>query len=464
MPNSLIINPGSVSFSEIRQRMIEYGFDGPWRDWLESSDTMVIVEWLAGMGAFLQYSNFARRRETSLEHAQLESSIYELAVQRGYLVPPVTAAEMSMTILSNDELNIGIGDLVGLLGNYNLYSLKSYEISANVETEITCVIGDLETFFRQVNVGRDFVTYSFETEHRYIGIQLEEFRAGTLVGSLTDDDVYVEGVLVDLESIPRSDFDQDTGRYSSNYLLRRTMSGVVRIYSGNGALGWKSENASAISYRVLTYGANVASSLNDTPSLSLAGDVIINNFEISKLPNFDPDKENVRATARYYPKDGNIIHDRHYESSIRGSSPVVGRVDDVYAVNIDPIEDVYILTRETLTTQDKVDLENFVDQRRGLGIPVQYTYLSRSDGVIFNARYRILRNQLNDDLRNRVQFYLDNKRFKFCRENKTLSSIELGLELSANFGIQFIPVDESYAVSLGPRDFFRLFLLVLLER
>ena len=271
------------------------------------------------------------------------------------------------------------------------------------------------------------------------------------------------GTVVPLESVARSDFDQDTGRYSSNsYLLRRTLPGVVRIYSGNGALGWKPD-ASEITYRVLTYGANVVSSLRDTPSLVLNGDVQVNSFEISKLPNFDPDKENVRATARFYPKDGNIIHDRHYEASIRGSSPVVGRVDDVYAINIDPIEDVYILTREELTTQDKTDVERFVDQRRGMGIPVRYTYISRSDGVSFDARYRIARNQLNDDLRSRVQTYLDTRRFKFCRENKTLSIVELGLELSATFGVQFNPVDVSYSVSLGPKDFFRLFSLLLLE-
>ena len=163
MPNNnLIVNPGSVSFSEIRQRLIEYGIEGPFKDWLESSDTMIIAEWLAGMGAFLQYSNFARRRETSLDHAQLDSSIYELAVQRGYLVPPVSAAEITLTILSSEELNIGVGEMIGLLGNYNLYSLKEYKISADSETDIVCVVGDLETFDRDIRVGQDFVTFSFE--------------------------------------------------------------------------------------------------------------------------------------------------------------------------------------------------------------------------------------------------------------------------------------------------------------
>lgn len=444
MANLTPISLESLSFetilSDLRAWIKSKPEGAAWQDFYDSSDGTIIAEWIAGLATFRAYQELIRVRESQLDSAQLPTSIYNLAFNRGLLVPPGKAPELLLTLdlPENAMLSVDTDDYVGMVGPYDLYSLESKTMSGGRNT-LKVVVGRLNEFEQQISSMPKFKLFEFVTPDPYLAVQMERFIANTDEVLLQSDPNFLKEV-------------------KNDFLLRRTLPGIARIYVGNGVLGWYRSNVTRIQYRVLTYADDITQILASAqPTVSI--DALLVSYEVTKTPTFAPEKEDIRAIARFYPLDGRIVTDADYEAVILKFFG--GIVHDVYSYNTDPQQQIHIIKRPSFDMNNGEvhnlrEIKNIIDSKRALGMQTIYHLYSESQGIAFSPVMKIQLADYTNQLVAQVNKYLADKCFKFLRETKTMTATDLAIELSAEFSIEFKPTNPTASVSITPMSFFQV--------
>lgn len=150
---SFVVDPQLVSFESIRQGLVNYvstrSTDAAWKDFYESSTGQVLIELMAGMMTYLQYTAAVGRRETYLAYAQNRSSQVALAETLGYSVyrgrnPVVTLKVTPSTTIALPRLSL-LDYPMGTFDQYYLYPAEAVALTAGVQTDIDLVVGTLKT-------------------------------------------------------------------------------------------------------------------------------------------------------------------------------------------------------------------------------------------------------------------------------------------------------------------------------
>ena len=436
-----MINPTSLSFEQILDDLLHHAKDKPdglsWQDWLNSSDGTIVAEWIAGLATFRAYHEMMRIRESQLDHAQIASSVFNLAFNKGLLVPPAMAAEMLLTITVPQQRSIDRGDFIAVIGDYECYSLDSKTVEGPNQ-QVRVVVGHQRSWAQIVPGLKQFQTFRYISTDPFFAQQLEEF--------------LVDGQPINLLSDP--DY---LNERSNNFLLRRVMPNQSRVYIGNNIIGWYNPVATNLEYRVLTYAEDVLDSLAGAPRLLIDG--TIDAYAVTLQPSFDPDKEEIREIARFYPVDGRIVTDSDYGVIIRKNFG--GILDDVYSFNTDPDQHVHILKNANFGTgaQEEEYLSRIgalVNSKRGLGMNVLYTLHEKETGLSFTTALRIPKESYTNELVEEVNKYLATSLYRFMREERTYTTIGLAVELSAKFNVRFYP-NADHTLTVQPTDFFKSF-------
>lgn len=441
------IDPRHVSFDDVRQDLLAWAQNKPggmaWTDWLSSDDGTIIAEWIAGLATFRKVAEIMRQRETSLDYAQQESSIYNLAFDRGLLVTPsnvaVTTLTLATTASAQSPLAVTPGQLVGMQGTYDLFSLEGKTL--HPADTLRCAVAHMTTFTPVFSTLAPFSMFDVLVPDRYIAIELESFVA--------------DGVPIPLVAEPNSLAGQ-----TNTFLLRRVLPGEVRLYVGNGTLGWYKPTVASIAYTCLSYGQDVTAALAYTPTLAI--DATLVSFAQTQTPSFDPDKETLRAITRYYPLDGRIVQDGDYEATIR--KYYGGVLYDVFSYNSDPDQQVHLLPNPSYgagaqAANQLANITATVDAKRGLGIDVIYTVVDPASGQELDLTFQVTpASAYSYDLQRQVNDITTKQLFQFVRDGaRTYSAVAIATQLSARFGVQMTPADPTISLTLLPTDFLKTF-------
>ena len=440
-----IIQQRSISFDTIKADLIAYVKAKPeylrWKDFLESSAGTIVIDLIAGLGGFDSYNQLARRLESYLDFARLQSSVYELAFNRGFMVPPADAPEITLNVTTIANETVNNGDLVGTISDYEVYSLESKTILTGIPTDLKCVVGRLETRTIDLSDFSMFSTIVVGITEANLARQLERLMSGTTVLTLVDDIVNVGG---------------------STYVLRRAIPNQVRIYLGNGILGWYNSGATSLDYRTLTFDDDIQAKVSNLTVLTgVLTTATLNSQSIDSLGSSLLETEEARGLARFYPLDGRAVTDRDYENIIL--KYYNSYVYDVYAYNdyndvpLEHKEHIYLLKNSYFTPTILADITDLIDSRRSLGILVQYHEIGVSDApysVIINCSFSSP--DLTDEIRAEAENILQSRTNKFMRESTTISTVSIAIELSAYFGIEFYPEDSNTTV-LSANQFVKLY-------
>ena len=473
---SQLLDPSLVSFEELREGLLSYaqGRGGAWRDWLSSSDSMIIVELLAGIGAFVRNSQLTMQREMSLDHAQLDVSVYELAANRGVLVPPCRAVQFEVEVpegLSFREgervgsLNVGEaeeGSDIGGVGGYGLYVFGFDGV------KLTLVVGSLvfdaggergergegvEPSGEGDRVGV-FNTFVFPSDgngyrNRYVARQLERFGVGLEevndLGVVKVPELRSDPAIVSAED---GVFDPSSLVRTGDFVLRRVLPHEVRVYTGNTRrgggiplLGWSSDRN--VFYRALTFGDDhreVAAGLRDGSVKPLWNtDKVPADTGVDSVRGGDTgllgagSREVVRVMSRYYPSDGNLTHDRHYEALVLKYFST--EVWDVLSYNTnpagvpgeDPVQVVLVIEKDGGVGGLLGRVRRLVDQRRMLALVVEYRLAESYLDWEIEVRGDVSQDRLDAWVR-------DNRLNRFYRGAETLRAGELLSEVSDDVG------------------------------
>lgn len=441
---TLPITLKASSFESIREDLLRWSRSRPngelWSDYFEHSDGAIVLEWIAGLAAFINHRELTGVRERYLDTARLTSSVFELAFHKGLLIPPAYAAEYEITLYSDRDLTLHKGARIGSLSMYGLYVKELAFVPARTPKLVTVIVGNELKVTKTFPNMTPFLELRYFPPHTYMAQQLESF-----VDNAT-------GLEIPLQTEP-----QYLSEVRNNFILRRVLPGEVRIYTGNGVLGWTNPNSSSVTYTVYSYDENLQDLMVETPRSELTG-VAFQNIVLTKRPSFNPSREEVRAIARYYPLDGRVVNDADYEAIIL--KMFGGKVLDVYSYNSDPEQEIYLLKDvnfgdDELETDTLNDIQRFLDAKRAMGMRVNYHLREPNEGLTWQTTYTVPYEQLNSALIDQVNQFTTSLLFKFQRKAGTLTSFNIALEMAARFGASFIPNNPNYAVNFQPEDFFK---------
>lgn len=433
-----IIQETSSSFEAIKKDLLTYVEQRPdsakWLDVVETGVGTTIIELISGLGAFKKYHEMMRQRESLMSTALIDSSIYELAFNRGYLVAPLSTALLDITLTATQNLAIAQGDLVGTLsGDYFLYAMDDVALAANTTATIRCAVGVLTTTSITLAGNAPFNTYEFALTLPYPAAQLE---------LLTIDNAPLNL----LSNVPVQE-------NTSTFALRRTVPGKVRMYSGNGKLGWSAATATIMTYRSLSYDQNLETTITSTyPALVINATLVASI--VVQAPEYVNTSE-LKTLALYYPLDGRIVTDKDYEAHIKKAFP--SSVLDVYSYNTDPVQQIEII-KNANQWQGNVTaaaITASVDTRRTLGMSGQYSFKDISDGAAITLSFLVASKDHSTALTEKIDAYLDSICLHFFRTSTQITTTSLAIELTNFTGTKIFPGGTSYSHTFSASEFIR---------
>jgi len=437
-----VINASSLSYEQIRQDLLDYVSSKPdsqkWIDYLESGAGITITDLIAGLGSFHAFKQLMRRQESYLDLAQLESSIIELAFNRGFMLAPTDTLKVDITFTTNSTVQIDAEDIVASGVDFLVYSTEAKIIAPATPTVVTCACGNLQDFSQTLTGLDEFQTFSFIFDNKF---GANAFESLTFNGTLS------VPMLSDLNYLQT---------YGNDFVLRRMLPNEVRIYVGNGVLGWYNNAITSVQYKILTYNDGMFPTSIELTSLI---DGEIDSFDRVQEPVYGMDKDEIRKTATFYPIDGRIVTNADYEHVIM--KYFGGVLRDVYSYNLDHTQQVYLLTEDSFSEILHLpQIETMVDQKRGAGILVAYEQKAVVDGLDFILNLTVDEEFFYEGLATSVQEFLDAKLYTFWRTAETLTTQKFAIELSAEFEIEFHPAD-SQTLDMEEDDFLKIILLTI---
>jgi hypothetical protein len=341
---------------------------------------------------------------------------------------------VSLNLTTTASTSFDEGDLIATLGTYEMYALESKTI--NGTGTLLCLVGRRSVVTTAVAGLAAFQAFDYTVDDRYFAQQLEAFTVDGDAVPLQSDVDYLAGVLND-------------------FVLRRVMPSHARIYTENNIIKYIKKNTSKLKYTFITYNTNITAALQARPRMLV--NATSNGFTVTLSPAFNPDKEDVRSIARFYPFDGRIVQDNDYTAIILKNFG--GILLDVYSFNDDPIQKISLIKDDSFGSGDQAAeyiaaIKNLVDSKRAKGMRVSYTYKAKSVGLTFTAPMTVPTLSYTNALVEAANDYLEGQLYKFAREEKTITSQSVAIDLSAKFGVPFTPTT-SVSLAMGVQDFLK---------
>lgn len=145
----MLINPSSVSFDTIKNDLLTYTQSKPnsqvWQDKYTGGAGTTVMELLAGLATYLQFTIAAARRESYLFYATARASAIAAAQYLGYSVFRGRNAVLTLSIHPEVTTSIPKLSVVGNFGSYQLITTGAVNLVEDVDQNIEVVIGSLAT-------------------------------------------------------------------------------------------------------------------------------------------------------------------------------------------------------------------------------------------------------------------------------------------------------------------------------
>jgi hypothetical protein len=281
------------------------------------------------------------------------------------------------------------------------------------------VVGNINTITKSVAGVAPFQEFDFTLEDAYAASQLELLTIDGLVVPLVAELNYLTD-------------------YGSDFVLRRISGDKIKIYSGNGTIGYTNASASTMVYRCISYGV-VAPDGN----AALLVDAALTSYTITTSPAYYMPTEDIRGMALYYPLDGRIVQDRDYEAVILkyyGGGVVL----DIYSYNTNPDQVINILVDTSLPAGTLAEIQALVDLKRGQGILVTYNTDLLAAGQDLPLSFNIASQHYSTANLAIITAYIESLyKYKYMKANVDVSPVQLAIDIQAMYGIVIYPT--SYA-------------------
>ena len=326
-----LVRPTSLSFEEIRADLEEYIRTSPEFsdvvDLFEHTVGALLLDLLAGVGAFLSHKALTARRESYLHTALTSRSVYMLGTMLGYSPRRKRLPVVQITFVPSTTADLYRGEAFGTIGAYQLLAFYDFHMTQGTETTQKFVVGAYET-------------YSFTVQETVSWLSVVTPPSSIYGPFAVSDQLTLEGnPLVELilePDVPVSLTDQleELGTYE--VVVTTHHEGGIRITFGDGITGRKPFAGESYTVRYFSGPGYVA----DLPSLEVSSPYIesLTSFEVLDRGADEDPLDAVRTLApRYYSTLKRAVTASDYRSiamSYPGIKDAYAEKDAIAHVNI----------------------------------------------------------------------------------------------------------------------------------
>lgn len=336
-------------------------FDG-WQDYFEGGAGRTIIELIAGSQAIKNHYNLMRVRESSIQHAKLDSSITELAINKGVYRPAAKGYIIELSFTSNTSGQVQEGQMLGAYKDMEVYSLENKLIYLG-ENTLKVTIGKMVTKTFTVQTDDDYFQIDFEYEHEYIGDHFQRLSVNDNVAKIVD--------------TPINLYNQDLDKS----VISLVFGNRGRLIFGDGVIGKKVTYNDIITYRTLNFDKKTIENF-DSKKVQFDNAAIFGQVTFTLERKATPylDKEKLRRVAIRNSIDGRWVETGDYEAGlIREFGEYL---NDVKALDNYPDEDLIILPKVGMATDTLKDqIATLIENKRGNAVKVVTQYIDPEDSA-----------------------------------------------------------------------------------
>ncbi len=353
------LSPAKIA-EDLQQSVSELDEFAGWQDYFAGGAGQTIIELVAGSQAIKNHFNLMRVRESSLVHAKMDSSITELAINKGVYRPPAKGFIVRLSFDSIMSGTIQYGELIGSYKDFNTYSLERKEIVIGANT--------LDITFGHI-VENTIETTSDENFH-IIDVDFDDIFVGDHFHQLivNDDMVHLTDTQMNLYNVNLT-----------NSVINMVSANKSKLVFGDGVIGKLSKRGDVVKYRTFLFDKSVTQKYDHSKlNLNEADMFHISDFEVIRRATGYLDKEVLRRVAIRASIDGRWVQTVDYESGLMRHfgeymSDII--VEDEY-----PTEFITYLPKSGMMTDGlKAEINNMIEDKRGNAVDVRQTFIDPDD-------------------------------------------------------------------------------------
>jgi len=351
------LSPSAIA-KELQEAVSSLPEGESWEDYFEGGTGRTIIELIAGSQAIKNHYNLMRVRESTLQYAKLDSSVTELAINKGVYRPPAKSYILEVDFKSVDSGWYERGDIIGTYKNYDVIVLERTEYLFGHTNTVKCTIGKMEEYNETILSGEEFLERDIKAAHQYLS---EEFQQLVINGD--------EILLIDEELNLYDD-------KLPNSCLRLTYDYFSRLIFGDGIIGKRVFSNDELKFRYISFGADLLDNfyIERFRLGNFASTAEVLDVRILRKPTKYLDKEILRKIAIRNSVDGRWVQVQDYENGILREFGEY--IADIIVKDEYPAENITILPKEDYITDTvKAQIRELVDNKRGNATLINIDYL-----------------------------------------------------------------------------------------
>lgn len=428
--DNTLISPADI-IKDLQRYMAEDESLIGWRDYFEGGAGQTIIELIAASQAIKSHAHYMRIRESSLRYAKLDSSVTELAINKGVYRP--TASNLLTKIyFTNNHLSsstVTTGQIIGSYKDYKVFSTETKTLSVGMNT-LEVLVAHRVTKEIVINTDTSFIKQEFTFDDMFIGSTYEELSAGPTKVNLVSHQLNIYNDLLKTSCI------RMVSKYKSE------------IYFGDGIIGLKpTGDQSNVSYTCYTFNED------------LLGDVLLKNFnffdaDLYQVDSFDimqpaspyMSKEELRRIAIRSTVDGRWVQGLDYENGL--IKEFYNEVDDIYAEDAYPAENLVILPTGSASDYLKERIQTLVNNKKGNAVLVNYVWIDptlEENYIDIDIQMEYYGTDSDTVINKVISEYQGLKENVITRNDSSVSPADIAIELTQN-----LPNGKMYPVDITP--------------
>ncbi len=368
-------NLSPVSIAKELQDAVSSLPDGlAWDDYFSGGAGKTIIELIAGSQAIKNHYNLMRVREGTLQFAKLDSSVTELAINKGVYRPPAKSFIIEITFMPLVTGFLTAGQKIGTYKNYDIIVYETVQHFANSECKVTVTVGKVESYQETIFTAKDFLQVEITALHKYVAGEFQQLSINDISVSLIDEELNLYDPTL------------------KDSCLRLSYDNYVKLVFGDGSIGKKLENNDILKFDFISFGDDLLENFN-VDSMNLGGLIVskeVLTIVVLRKPTKYLDKEILRKIAIRNSVDGRWVQTQDYYNGIMREFGEY--IHDTIVKDNYPAEDITILPKEELFTPTiENSIRELIENKRGNAVLVNLNVLDpvtigRLD-VVFNVHY-----------------------------------------------------------------------------
>lgn len=388
-------------------------FDG-WIDYFEGGTGRTVLELVAGSQAIKNHYNMMRVRESSLQHAKMDSSITELAFNKGVYRPAAKAFIIEYTFNSKVSGTVQNGELIGSYMDTDVYSLESKDIIVGPNT-LQITMGHLQEVQHTVTTEENFHMVTFDFDDMFIADHFQQLTADGEKLTLTDVQMNLYN-----PQLPES-------------VISLVYANQGKMVFGDGEMGRKAIRNEVLTYRALTYNKTILGEYDASKINFINGDMFgLVSYEVLRRATGYLDKEVLRRIAIRHSVDGRWVETLDYDN---GLMKAFGEyITDVLVVDEYPTEFITILPKSGFFNQTlEDDVLELVNNKRGNAVEVDISYIDPDDPAnyeeyVFDFTY--FGTDSDEVIQEAIDAYIERATFRIANGSTFIVGADIAVELT----------------------------------